>query len=179
MSERFFDSKEIALMSLFGVLSSLATLTTALVPAPLPGLYGVIAIPAGTIFLLTVREIVGKPGAATFTQVISGIVSTILPGGPPLIWIILPTWVIGGIVVDLFYYMARKIHGSRMFYGVAGAIYNIPGDLLIYWAFKTYLGWAWSLPFFLYGFVAIHAILGGLAGIFTPFILERVKPLIK
>ena len=179
MNERYFNSKEIALMSLFGVLSSLATLTTALVPAPLPGLYGVIAIPACTIFLFTAREIVGKPGAATFTQVISGIVSTILPGGPPVIWIILPTWMIGGIVVDFFYYMTRKIHGSRAVYGVAGAIYNIPGDLLLYWAFKTYLGWAWPLPFFLYGFVGIHAILGGLAGVFTPYILDRVKPLIK
>ncbi len=179
MSERFFNSKDIALMSLFGAMSSLATLTTALIPAPLPGFYGVIAIPAGTILLLMAREIVGKTGAATFTQFVSGIVSTILPGGPPVIWIILPTWVIGGIVVDLFYYMNRKSHGSRMFYGIAGAIYNIPGDILLYWAFKTYLGWDWPLPFFLYGFVVIHIILGGLAGVFIPYILERIKPLIK
>jgi hypothetical protein len=179
MSERLFNSKEIALMALFGAMSSLATLTTALIPAPLPGLYGVIAVPAGTIFLLTAREIVGKTGAATFTQIVSGIVSTILPGGPPVIWIILPTWVIGGIVIDLFFYMTRQIHCSRIFYGVAGSIYNIPGDILLYWAFKISLGWAWPLLFFLYGFIAIHAILGGLAGVFTPYILDRIKPLIK
>ena len=179
MGERFFNSKEIALMSLFGAMSSLATLTTALIPAPLPGLYGVIAIPAGTIFLFTAREIVGKTGAATFTQVVSGVVSTFLPGGPPVIWIILPTWVVGGVVVDLFFYMTHKIHGSRVVYGVAGAIYNIPGDLLLYWAFKSFLGWVWPLIFFIYGFVAIHAILGSVAGVFTPYLLDRIKPLIK
>jgi hypothetical protein len=42
-----------------------------------------------------------------------------------------------------------------------------------------FLGWAWPLLFFLYGFVAIHAILGGLAGVFVPDILDRIKPLIK
>ncbi len=180
MKERFFTSKNLALMALFGAMSSLATLTTAFIPAPLPGLYGVIAVPAGTIFVLTAREIVGKTGAATFTQFISGVISTLLPGGPPVKWIIIPTWVMGGIVIDLFFHVThREIHDSRLASGIAGLIYNIPGDFLLYWAFNTFLDWTWPLLFFLYGFVAIHVLLGGLAGVFVPDILDRIKPVIR
>jgi len=175
MKKRFFTSKNLALMSLFGAMSSLVTLTTAFIPAPLPGLYGVIAVPAGTIFVLTVREIVGKTGAATFTQFVSGIVSTFLPGGPPVRWMIVPTWVIGGITIDLFFQIMGS-RNSRVTYGTAGLIYNIPGDFLLYWAFSTFLGWSWPTLFFLYGFVAVHSVLGGLAGMFVPDVLSRVKP---
>lgn len=179
MKERFFTSKNLALMTLFGSMSSLATLTTAFIPAPLPGLYAVVAIPAGTIFVLMVRDIVGKTGAATFTQFISGVVSTLLPGGPPVRWIIVPTWVMGGIVIDLFFHVTRQeIHDSRLASGIVGLVYSIPGDFLLYWAFNMFLGWAWPLPFFLYGFVAIHAFLGGLACVFVPDILDRIKPVI-
>jgi hypothetical protein len=161
-------------------MSSLATLTTAFIPAPLPGLYAVIAVPAGTIFVLTAREVVGKTGAATFTQFVSGVISTFLPGGPPVVWVIVPAWVIGGIVIDLFFHVTRrKIYDSRLASGIAGLIYNIPGDFLLFWAFNMFLGWAWPLLFFLYGFVAVHVILGGLAGVFVPAILERIRPLIK
>ena len=167
-------------MSLFGTMSSLVGLTTAFIPAPLPGLYAVIAIPVGTILLLTANDIVGKTGAATFTQFVSGIISTILPGGPPVTWIILPTWVMGGIVIDLFLYVTHQnISNSRTASGIVGFIYNIPGDLLLYWAFNTFLGWAWPFLFFLYGFIAIHAFLGGLAGILIPDILKRIKPAIR
>lgn len=180
MEERFFTSKNLALMSLFGCMSSLATLTTAFIPAPLPGLYAVIAVPAGTIFVLTAREIVGKTGAATFTQFVSGVISTFLPGGPPLLWIIIPIWVIGGIVIDLFFHMiGQGNRDARLVFGIAGLICNIPGDFFLYWAFNMFLGWAWPLSFFLYGFVAIHVILGGLAGVFVPDIIDRIKPLIK
>lgn len=180
MKERFFTSKDLALMSLFGALSSLVGLTTAFIPAPLPGLYGVIAIPVGTILLLTARGIVGKTGAAAFTQFVSGMISTILPGGPPVIWIILPTWVIGGMVIDLFLHIThQKISNSRVASGIAGLIYNIPGDLLLFWAFNTFLGWAWPFLFFLYGFLAIHAVLGGLAGLFVPEFLARIKSAIR
>jgi len=180
MEERFFTSKNLVLMSLFGCMSSLATLTTAFIPAPLPGLYAVIAVPAGTIFVLTAREIVGKTGAATFTQFVSGVVSTFLPGGPPVIWIIVPTWVIGGIVIGFFFHVTpEEVHYSRVASGIAGLIYNIPGDFILYWAFSVFVGWMWSLPFFLYSFVAIHSILGGLAGVFVPDILDRIKPVVR
>jgi ABC-type thiamin/hydroxymethylpyrimidine transport system permease subunit len=179
MKEHFFSSKNIALMSLFGSLSSLVTLTTAFIPAPLPGLYAVIAIPVGTVLVLTAREIVGKTGAATFTQFLSGVISTLLPGGPPVRWIIIPTWVMGGIAIDFFLHMTRRdTYPSRLVSGIAGFIYNIPGDFLLYLVFNMVLQWAWSLPYFLYGFVAIHAILGGIAGLFTPTILDRIKPVI-
>ncbi len=180
MKERFFASKNLALMALFGSMSSLATLTTAFIPAPLPGLYAAIAVPAGTIFVLTAREIVGKTGAATFTQFVSGVISTFLPGGPPVRWIIIPSWLIGGIIIDLFFHVTRKeIHDSRLPSGIVGLIYNIPGDFLLYWAFNVFLDWAWPLLFFLYGFVVIHAFLGGLAGVFVPDILRRIKPVIR
>jgi hypothetical protein len=180
MKERFFAPKNLALMSLFGAMSSLATLTTAFIPAPLPGLYAVLAVPTGTIFVLTARDTVGKTGAATFTQFVSGVISTLLPGGPPVRWIIVPTWVIGGIVIDLFFYVTRKeIHDSWLASGIAGLIYNIPGDFLLYWAFNMFLDWVWPLLFFLYGFVVIHAFLGGLAGVFVPYILERIEPVMR
>ncbi len=178
MSE-LFTSKNVVVMAIFGVLSSLVTLTTAFIPAPLPGLYAVIAVPVGTIFLFIAREIVGKNGAATITQLVSGILSTFLPGGPPVLFIIIPTWVTGGIVVDLLYYFTRNIHRSRAFYGVTGLIYNIPGNFILYWTFITFLGWAWSLLFFLYGFIFIHAILGGIAGIFFKDIMRRIEPVIR
>jgi hypothetical protein len=174
--ETFFNSKDITVMSLFGAMSSLVGLTTTFIPAPLPGLYGLIAVPAGTIFLMASRVIVGKNGAATFTQLVSGVVSTFLPGGPPLVWVIIPTWVMGGVVMDLSFIMIHRFNGSRLAYGVAGAVYNIPGDLLLYWAFNTFLFWGWPMFFFIYGFVLIHSVLGGLAGVFVPDILDRIKP---
>jgi ABC-type thiamin/hydroxymethylpyrimidine transport system permease subunit len=178
MRHELFTSKNVIIMTMFGVLSSLVTLTTAFIPAPLPGLYAVIAVPIGTIFLFMAREIVGKTGAATITQFVSGILSTFLPGGPPVVFIVIPTWVIGGIVVDLLFYFTRYIHKSKATYGIAGIIYNIPGDFILYWAFITFLGFAWPLYFFLYGFIAIHAILGGIAGIFFPDIMKRIEPII-
>jgi hypothetical protein len=179
MREGLFASKNVAVMGVFGALSSIVTLTTAFVPAPLPGLYGLIAVPAGTVFLLLAREIVGKTGAATITQFVSGILSTFLPGGPPVVFIIIPTWVIGGIVIDLFFYVTRYVHKSRAIYAVAGLVYIIPGDLISYWAFIVFLGWAWPLYFFIYGFIAIHAILGGVAGIFFPDVMRRIEPIIR
>jgi len=78
MEKRFFTTKNLVLMTIFGTLSSLATLTTAFIPAPLPGLYAIVAIPVSTILVLTARDIVGRTGAATFTQLVSGMVSTLL-----------------------------------------------------------------------------------------------------
>ena len=179
MEGRFFTSKDLALMSLLGCMSSLATLTTAFIPAPLPGLYAVIAIPIGTILVITAREVVGKIGAATFTQLISGIISLTLPGGPPVRWITVPAWVTGGVLIDLIFHVASQHNNPRAIYGITGLVYNIPGDFLLYWAFSTFLGWAWPLFFFLYGFVAIHAILGGLAGVFLPDVLNKIKPVIQ
>lgn len=176
--KRLFNSKDLVLMATFGCLSSLATLTTAFIPAPLPGLYGVIAVPIGTVFILTVKEIVGKTGTATFTQLISGILSTFLPGGPPVKFIIIPTWVIGGIIIDFLFYAIRQFQSSRIFYGLVGLVYNVPGDFLLYWAFITFLGWTWPLPFFFYGFLIIHMILGVSAAIFMPDIISRIKPII-
>ena len=179
MSQRLFGSRNIVLMAIFGCLSSLITLTTNFIPAPLPGLYGIIAVPIGTILILTVREIVGKNGAATVTQLVSGILSTFLPGGPPVKFIIIPTWVLGGIVIDLFFYATRHFRRSRIVYGIAGVIYNVPGDFLLYWGFVVFLGWTWSLPFFLYGFVVIHVVLAGIAAIFVPDIINRIKPVVR
>jgi len=121
---------------------------------PLPGLYAIIAIPVSTILTLTAVEIVRKFGAATFTQLVSGVLSTFLPGGPP------PS-------------------ESRLLTTIIGVVYNIPGDFLLYWSFITFLGWAYSLFFFLYGFMIIHMILGGLAGMFTPDIIRRIKPVLS
>lgn len=179
MKQKFFTSRELVLMSLLGCLSSLATLTTAFIPAPIPGLYAVIAIPAGTIFLLTSREIVGKNGAATFTQTVSGIISTLLPGGPPVKWIIAPSWIVGGIIIDLLFHLYPQNPKPRIFFVVAGLTYIIPGDLLLYWTFSTFLGWMWPLNFFLYGFILIHSILGGLAGMLMPEMLKRVRCVVK
>lgn len=180
MEERSFTTKDLTLMSIFGCISSLTTLTTLAIPAPLPGLYAVVAIPVGTILVLTARDMVGKTGAATFTQFVSGVLSTFLPGGPPVIWLILPTWVMGGIVIDLFLHVTRQeISDSRLASGIAGVIYNIPGDFLLYWAFNMFLGYAFPLLFFLFGFIAIHAFLGGLAGLFVPDTLGRIKPLTR
>jgi len=180
MRNHYFSVKDIALMSVFGCASSLTTLTTAFIPAPLPGLYAIIAIPVSTVLTLTVVEIVRKFGAATFTQLVSGVLSTFLPGGPPVAWIIIPGWCISGLLMDSILYLAQKKPSeSRLLTTIIGVVYNIPGDFLLYWSFITFLGWAYSLFFFLYGFMTIHMILGGLAGIFTPDIIRRIKPVLS
>ena len=176
MRGKLFSAKEIALAAIFGCLSSLSTLTTAFIPAPLPGLYAVISIPVGTILILTLRTIVDKKGMATFTQLISGLISTILPGGPPVKWLIVPVWAIGGMVIDVLFQIGDPMRNSRLFYVLVGLTYIIPGDFLLYWAFSVFLHWTWPLFFFLYGFVAIHAILGGVAGFVVPDILKRIRP---
>jgi len=94
-------------------------------------------------------------------------------------WIIVPAWVTGGVLIDLIFHVAPQHNNPRAIYGITGLVYNIPGDFLLYWAFSTLLGWAWPLFFFLYGFVAIHAILGGLAGVFLPDVLNKIKPVIQ
>jgi len=180
MRNKYFSVKDIALMTIFGCVSSLTTLTTAFVPAPLPGLYSIIAIPVSTILILTVVEIVGKFGAATFTQLVSGVLSTFLPGGPPVAWIIIPGWCISGLLLDSILYVTKKKPSeSRSLTTIVGLVYNVPGDFLLYWSFVEFLGWTYSLTFFLYGFMIIHMILGGLAGIFTPDVIRRIKPVLS
>jgi hypothetical protein len=66
-----------------------------------PGLYALIAIPVSTIIVLVATEFVGKFGAATFTQLVSGALSTFLPVGPPVVWMIIPAWCMGGIIIDI------------------------------------------------------------------------------
>ena len=180
MRDNGFSVKNIAVMTVFGCLSSLTTLTTAFIPAPLPGLYAVIAIPVSTILTLIAVEMVRKFGAAAFTQLVSGVLSMILPGGPPIPWVIIPAWCLGGLTIDLIICLAkRKPSESRLLTTTVGLVYNVPGDLLIYWSFVVFLGWAYSLIFFLYGFLVIHMILGGIAGAFTPNIIERIKPVLS
>jgi hypothetical protein len=180
MRSRYFSVKDIALMTVFGCASSLTTLTTAFIPAPLPGLYSIIAIPVSTILTLTVVEIVRKFGDATFTQLVSGVLSTFLPGGPPVRWIIIPGWCISGLLIDSILYLTKKKPSeSRLNTTIVGLVYNIPGDFLLYWSFVTFLGWEYSLFFFLYGFMIIHMILGGLAGMFTPNVIKRIKPVLS
>ena len=164
MMNNGFSVKNIAVMTVFGCLSSLTTFTTAFIPAPLPGLYAVIAIPISTILTLIAVEMVGRFGAATFTQLVSGALSMMLPGGPPVPWVIVPGWCLGGLAIDSILYLAkRRPSESRLLTTIVGLIYNIPGDLLIYWSFVVFLGWSYSLTFFLYGFLVIHMILGGIA----------------
>ncbi len=180
MRNHHFSVKDIALMAVFGCASSLTTLTTAFIPAPLPGLYAIIAIPVSTILTLTVVEMVRKFGAATFTQLVSGALSTLLPGGPPIVWIIIPGWFISGLLTDSILYLAeKKPSESKLLTTIIGAVYNVPGDILLYWSFVTFLGWAYSLFFFLYGFMIIHMILGGLAGMFTPDVIRKIKPVLS
>jgi len=180
MRNHHFSVKDITLMAVFGCVSSLTTLTTAFIPAPLPGLYAIIAIPVSTILTLTVVEIVRKFGAATFTQLVSGVLSTLLPGGPPVVWIIIPGWCISGLLIDSILYLTKKKPSeSRLLTTIVGLVYNVPGDFLLYWSFVMFLGWEYSLFFFLYGFMIIHMILGGLAGMFTPDVIRRIKPVLS
>jgi hypothetical protein len=180
MKNKYFSVKDIALMAIFGCASSLVTLTTAFVPAPLPGLYAIIAIPIGTILILTVVEMVGKFGAATFTQLVSGALSMFLPGGPPVVWIIIPGWCISGLLIDSILYLSKKKPSeSRLLTTTVGLVYNVPGDFFIYWSFVAFLGWEYSLFFFLYGFLMIHVILGGIAGIFATDVIKRIAPILK
>jgi hypothetical protein len=177
MKNKYFSAKDVALMVLFGCASSLVTLTTAFVPTPLPGLYAVLAIPVGTILILTVVEMVGKFGAATFTQLVSGALSMFLPGGPPVVWIIIPGWCISGLLMDSILHLSKKKPSeSRLLTTTVGLVYNVPGDFLIYWSFVAFLGWEYSLFFFLYSFLMIHMILGGIAGIFTFDLIRKIKP---
>jgi hypothetical protein len=178
--KNFFSAKNVALMAIFGALSSLIGLTTNYIPAyGVPGLFAVIAIPASTILTLTARELVGRTGAATFTQFISGAISTFLPTGMPVPWIILPMWISGGVVIDLFYYLTRKkVSDSRLATGIVGFIYEIPADFILFWAFNIFAPWGWDLTFFLWAVLLMHSLLGGITAIFVPDIIDRISPAI-
>lgn len=179
MDKPYFSVRDLALMTILGCVSSLTTLTTNFIPVPLPGLYAVMAIPVGTILVLIVAEVVGKFGAATFTQFISGVLSMFLPGGPPVVWMTIPAWCMGGIVIDIILYVAKKKPSeSRLVATIIGLLYNVPGDIALYWSFVTFLGWAFPLIFFLYGFIMIHAILGAVGGAVSPNIILKIRPLL-
>jgi len=178
MEKRYFSVKDIALISVLGCISALTTPTTMFIPAPLPGLYGIISIPISIMLTLLAVEIVGKFGAATFTQLISAAISTLLPGGPPVVWVVVPAWCLGGIIIDVTFYLFKKRPSQSMLAAaVAGLFCNVPGDFILYWSFVTFLSWGFPLIFFLYGFLAIHMILGGMAGVFAPSVIERIAPL--
>lgn len=180
MGEHYFSVRDIALMTILGCVSSIASLTTNFIPAPLPGLYALIAIPVSTILVLVATEFVGKFGTATFTQLVSGALSTFLPGGPPVVWMIIPTWCMGGIIIDILLYLTKKKPSeSRSVTTTIGLLYNIPGDIALYWSFITFLGWSLSPIFFLYGFIMIHMILGAVGGAFLPSIISKIQPLLR
>lgn len=179
MDEPYFSVRDLALMSILGCVSSITSLTTNFIPAPLPGLYALIAIPVGTILVLVATEFVDKFGAATFTQLVSGVLSMFLPGGPPVVWIIVPAWCMGGIVIDIILYLAKKKPSeSRLVTTIIGLLYNIPGDIVLYWSFITFLGWTFTPIFFLCGFLMIHMILGAIGSVFSPSIITAIKPLL-
>jgi hypothetical protein len=45
------------------------------------------------------------------------------------------------------------------FLHVARAIYNIPSDLILYWAFEMFLGWVWRARMFYSNLVGARACL--------------------
>ena len=79
-------------------------------------------------------------------------------------------------MVDALFKLLSRIRGSRLFYAIIGSTYIVPGDIILYWSFSIFLHWTWPLLFFIYGFVAIHMILGLIASLIVPDILRRVKP---
>lgn len=175
MKNHYFSVRDITLITFLGRISSLTTLTTVFVPAPLPGLYGVISIPISIILTLLVVEFVGKFGAATFTQLVSGVISTFLPGGPPVVWVIVPAWCLGGIIIDIVFYISKKKPSqSTLASTIAGLLCNIPGDFILYWSFITFLNLGFPLVFFFYGFLVIHMSLGGVAGLLAPSIIRKI-----
>jgi hypothetical protein len=85
----------------------------------------------------------------------------------------------GGIVIDIILYLAKKKPSeSRLVATIIGLLYNIPDDIASYWSFATFLGWAFPLIFFLYGFIMIHMILGAVGGAVSPNIILKIRPLL-
>ena len=74
------------------------------------------------------------------------------------------------------YLSKKKPSESRLLTTIVGLGFNVPGDFLLYWGFVAFLGWEYSLFFFLYGFLLIHVILGGTAGFFTSDVIRKIKP---
>ncbi len=175
MARSFLSAKEVALISIFAGISSISTSTTLLIPAPLPGLHGVISILVSTVLLLALRTLIDKDGIATFSQFVSGLISTFLPGSPPIKWMMVPAWILGGVTVDALFRLMGAMRNSRLFYGMIGALYLLPGDVLLYWSFSVFLNWRWPLLFFLYGFIMIHALLGLISGLVVPETVEKIK----
>ena len=82
--------------------------------------------------------------------------------------------------MDSILYLAEKKPSElRLLTTTVGLVYNVPGDFLLNWSFVAFLGWTYSLFFFLYGFMIIHMILGGLAAMFTPDVIRKIKPVLS
>jgi len=172
----YFSTRDLILMALLGAIGGSFILTTkplcALMPVQFPGLCGLIFIPINTIFLLCARGLVGKFGAATFTDFAGGFVSFMLPGGPSIL-LLFP---LSGFVIDVFLSLIRhEVDDSRIISTVSGFIPHVFSTFYMYWGFSIVLGK--PLPFipFIAVFMGLHGIVGALGGFFAYHILKRVR----
>jgi len=174
--------RDFVYMSIFGAISATFVLTTpffvSVVPVKgIPGFGGILYIPFSSAFSLIAIGLVGKPGSATITYTINGIISFLLPGGPGIL--ILPMSIVAGLVID-FYLLV--IHGnvadSRRIAASAAFLPSLITPWIMWWGMTVMYGRIIPLWIFLIMFLVVHGFLRFIGGLAAYYALKRVRGII-
>jgi ABC-type thiamin/hydroxymethylpyrimidine transport system permease subunit len=175
-----FSTRDLALMTVFAAVGASFILTTplihAVIPIPLPGFGGMVAIPVSTAFLLIAVGLVRKVGSATFTSTIMGVIELLLPGGPGIL--VLPSSILTGMVVDVFLWaLRRNVDDSRSVTASAAFMPTLATTWFMWWGFRVLYGQTVPLIIFVAIFMGLHGILRIVGGLAAYSILKRIRGL--
>ncbi|MHA1349156.1 MAG: MptD family putative ECF transporter S component [Candidatus Odinarchaeia archaeon] len=172
-----FNTKDLALMVIFAAIGGSFMLTTflirAMIPIPVPGFGGIVAIPLSTAFLLIAVGLVRRLGSATFTSTIMGVVEALLPGPGILV---LPASILTGIVVDSFLWAIRRnVDDSRIVAASTAFMPTLFTTWFMWWGFRVLYGLTIPLIVFAAIFIGLHGVLMIIGGLAAYSVLKRVQ----
>ena len=175
-----FSTRDLALMATFAAVGACFSLTTPLIravmPIPLPGFGGMVAIPVSTALLLIAAGLVRKVVSATFTSTIMGVIELPLQGGPGIL--VVPSSILTGIVVDVFLWALRgNVDDSRSVAASVAFMPTLATTWFMWWGFKVLYGQIIPLIVFVAIFIGLHGILRITGGLLAYFILKRIRRL--
>lgn len=177
-----FTTRDLVYMAVFGAIAAAMILTTPLIVALIPirgvpGFGGIIAVPFSTAFSLIAIGLVGKPGSATVTHTISGVISFLLPGGPGIL--VLPSSILIGLVIDAYLWVIhRNVADSRLVATSAAFLPSLATPWFMWWGMTIVYGGIIPLWIFLVMFMGLHGVLRVIGGLAAYYVLERVRGVI-
>jgi hypothetical protein len=181
MSEEYFHVRDLVVMAVFGAVGGSFILTTplvqAVVPVNLPGFGGLLFVPLATIFMFVAIGVVEKPGTATITGTILGVVTFLFPGGPGVLS--LPVWILKGIVIDIYLLIIRRgVNDSPLIAGSAAFIPHLTTTWWVLWiGYGIFFGRIIPIWIFMAVFIGLQGIVSVIGGIGGHYVLRRVRRL--